>query len=245
MALKGKERPAAEALVKLLTELGREADWEEGEDPPDVIVRLKDKERWGLEVTALHQYFETDTGERSRKAVENPLVQMCEEIKAHVADIENAQYLLTGTGPIEKADREKIVREAEAHIRSGSTDPTDLGSHGRIQIRTVKSPVPVSYMIGLDPVARTPGGGRLVADIAANLNYALDRILADKLPVLRQLTAYDRRVLFIWAEHFFAEPDTVRGILDSKRITSEDVDVILLQHERQLHWVADPSHVFV
>ena len=34
--LKGKEKPAAEALEKLLEELGRAASWKPGEDPPDL-----------------------------------------------------------------------------------------------------------------------------------------------------------------------------------------------------------------
>ena len=85
----------------------------------------------------------------------------------------------------------------------------------------------------------------MIANITANIGYALDRILAEKLPVLRQLRMYDRRILLIWAEHLFAEPDIVREILQGKGITSDDVDTILLVHDGRVYWVADPSHVFL
>jgi len=77
------------------------------------------------------------------------------------------------------------------------------------------------------------------------LNYALKRILDAKLPRLKKVTDYNRRLLLIWSGYYFAEATAVKEILDRRKLTAQDVDSILFIDDGSiLHWVADPAGLF-
>jgi hypothetical protein len=244
MVLKGVEEAAARALAKLFEDLKRPTTWNPGPDPPDLEFEIDGDGRWGVEVTELHQYFEKAGAEESRAAVDRPLIHMCERIRSQVKDQENSHYLLSVNGPIETPSPREIEERAVRYIRSGSREEQVLDEKGLVRIRAITSPVRVSYLVGLDPEARNADGLTLTANIRATLEYALNRVLAEKLPILRELSEYDRRVLLIWSQYLFAEPPLVKEILETKGLTKDQLDCILLVADGKIHWVADPAGVF-
>ncbi len=245
MALKGAEEPAANALQGMLAKLSFKSAWKPGADPPDLEFEVEELSgTWAVEVTELHQYFDRAGKAESRASVDRPLERMCERVQARVGELRNHRYLIVANGPIHGTALRAVEEAAEHYVRSGNTEEVSLDKDGRVRIRAVLSPVHVSYMIGLDPHQLGPGGQTLVADIRSNLSFALERILAAKLPRLAPCTGVNRRVLLIWSEYFFAEPALVREILREKDISKEQVDSILLAADGEVHWVADPGRLY-
>ena len=100
-------------------------------------------------------------------------------------------------------------------------------------------------MTGLNSDVRAAGGQAIAADIHANLEFALNRILAEKLPRLQKLEGFERRILLVTSAYLFAEPNEVRDILQTHQITAKQCDTVLLIDESgNVHWVADPGCVF-
>ena len=244
MTLKGNEEAAGSILKRTLDELGIHAEWRPGDDPPDLVFEVENRGHWAVEVTELHQYLQMGDKTESRATVTEPLLKMCERVQAMVFGDLNKQYLIDGLGPVTKPPLRDIEKRAAAYIRSGRTDEQTLDDHGNIRIRTITSPVRVGWMIGLDATAPGPTGS-LSADVRSNLEFALDRVLSAKLPVLATLTGYSRRILLIWRDYLFAEPEMLKDILATHSLTADKVDTILFATESGIHWVADPGRVFV
>ena len=84
----------------------------------------------------------------------------------------------------------------------------------------------------------------MAVDVRANVEFAIDRILAAKLPRLASLTGFDRRVLLVSRNYLFAEPQMLKEILETRNVTREQVDTVLFATEDKVHWVADPGRLF-
>ncbi len=245
MALKGIEKPAAKALQGMLARLAFRSFWKPGADPPDLEFQIEEpSETWAVEVTELHQYFDHAGKAESRASVDRPLEKMCKRIQARVGELHNRRYLIIVNGPVHGTPLQAIEEAADHYVRSGKTEEVSLDKDGHVRMQAVLSPVHVSYMIGIEPHERGPGGQTLVADIRSNLSFALEQILAAKLPRLAQCTGVNRRVLLIWSEYFFAEPSLVREILREKETPKEQVDSVLLATDGDVHWVADPGKLY-
>ena len=242
MVLKGIEQPAAEALEALLGELGQETAWQPGDDPPDLVFRVG-SERWAVEVTELHQYFDRGGVEEARIASDKQLIGMCREVQGRVADLRNRNYLISANGPVSKPERARIAAEAERYIRSGETAEHQLDDGGAVRIRALQRAIRIDFIVGLEIEAVVPGTGQSVASLNASVGHAVDRILREKLPTLRRLAGYDRKMLLIWSQNVFADPDEIRELLSQRDL--QGVDTILLVYDGRVHWVADPSQVFI
>ncbi len=247
--LRPEEERAAKKLQETLAYLGFKSTWEPGDDPPDIVFEVEGCGRWAVEVTGLHQYItkdkkdKKDGKEESRLAVTEPLIKMCDRVQAQVADLSNSGYLIMGFGPIRSPSLKEIEKRAVAYIREGKSDEEPLDDDNRIRISRHKRPVQVEWAIGLD--GRTMGaGGAISADLKATVTYALDRILKEKLPSLATFTGYDRKMLLIDKNYFFADPEIVREILSERSLTRGQVDTVMLVTESKVHWVADPGEVF-
>jgi hypothetical protein len=112
-----------------------------------------------------------------------------------------------------------------------------------IQART--APVTVSWMAGLDGSAMTPDGTAMIADVMRTLDYAIGRILNAKLPRLKNISGYNRKLILIWSDYFFADAIRIKELLSKWNLTREDVDtLILIDATSKVNWVADPGGVF-
>ena len=232
------------------------------------------QERWGVEVTGLFQYVDWDGEEGNRKNIEVPLHRLCERLKAHVPASVITGYLIFGSGPHD-ADLRRIEERAAEYIRSGRTgrelldlpeaaekfkhflkehpnDPRLIASvqkvaeeNSHFSISAITKPVQVTWGGMLQGGAKIPNTETMVADVQATLQYTIGRILDAKLPRLKKVNGYNRKVLLIWSGYFFAEADRVKEVLDARKLTTQDVDTILfIDGNSELHWVADPAGLF-
>lgn len=231
-------------------------------------------ERWGVEVTGLFQYVDWDGEEGNRKNIEVPLQRMCERLKARVPASTTTGYLIFGSGPHE-ADMRNIEQRAVDYIGSGRTgrefldlpeaaekfkhilnehpdDPRLIASvqklaeeNAHFSISAITKPVQVVWGAMLQGAARIPNIDKMVADVGATLEYAIGRILDAKLPRIKNITGYRRKLLLIWSGYFMADAARVKEVLDARKLRTQDVDSILLvDGDYDIHWVADPAGLF-
>jgi hypothetical protein len=231
-------------------------------------------EHWGVKVTGLFQYVDWDGKEANRKDIEIPLDRLCERLKAHVPANVITGYVIFGSGPHD-AEMRKIEERAVEYIRSGRTgrelldlpeamekvkhilnaspnDPRLIAlvkktaeANAHFSISAITKPVRVQWGAMLQGGARIPETDTMVADVSATLQYAIGRILDAKLPRLKKVTGYTRKLLLIWSGYFFADGERLKEILDARKLTAQDVDTILLiDGDSELHWVADPAGLF-
>ena len=245
MALRPEEKEAARLFKATLSKLGIESEWKPGGDPPDLVFDVGGAERWAVEVTRLYQYFNRGKGVESRAAATEPLIKMAERVQAMVMDQTNSDYRIIGSGPIERPSIGEVIKRALAYIRSGRSDEENLDDHGRVRIRRTTSPVRVGWMVDLHHSVRGADGSSVSSDIEANIRFAIDRVLKEKLPRLESLKGYDCKMLLITRRYFFADPQMVSKILSTRDLSAAQVDTILFATESEVHWVADPGGVFI
>ena len=80
----------------------------------------------------------------------------------------------------------------------------------------------------VDGTARTPDGNVMLADIQGSIDYALGRILSEKVPRLSQFAHWEKRVLVMVSEYFFADSENVRVGLQKRSGEIAPIDEIYL-----------------
>jgi hypothetical protein len=225
----------------LAEKLNLKVSWQPGQDPPDFVFTVN-SEQWAVEETQLHQYIQLRNKPESRQAIEEPLARMCERIKATAQPAANRDYIIGVFGPVEDRKLGDIEQAIVEHIRSGQLESKQVADSVRVEV--VPRDARIEYMIGLQTGVMAAGGEAISADVHANLEFALDRILDQKLPRLEKLGGFKRKILLITSAYLFAEPSNVTDILHSRQITTKQCDGVLLIDEREnVHCVADPGCV--
>jgi hypothetical protein len=231
-------------------------------------------EKWAVEVTGLFQYVDWNGEEKNIRNVQAPLHRLSERLKKALPERTIVAYVVSASGPFD-SDLKDIEQRAVDYIKSGKTereyldlaqavaeiedsltaDPADpriraivtgvAERNARFTIQAITKPMKVSWVAGLDGTARTPDGQAMIADVMATLRSGVQRILDAKLPRMKALTGFQRRMLLIWSDYFFAEPERLKEVLDEKRLTADDVDTIfLIDGYSEVNWVADPAGLF-
>ncbi len=172
------------------------------------------------------------------------------------------EYIKRGETKPEYLDAEEVLSAFEDMLRPGSTDPavqtvlesalnSMLAAQGRVRICTQPGSGRVDWAAMLEGTATIPGPdvpGRdkpTIADIRATLDYSVQRILDKKLPRLRKVSGYDRKMILIWTDYLFADIDRISEVLSSRKLASEDVDsIVLIGPDSRLGCVADPGGLF-
>jgi hypothetical protein len=241
--MKENERRAADILNAFLAgKFSLKVSWKPGENPPDFVFMV-DSEQWAVEETQLHQYIQLRNKPESRQAIEEPLARMCERIRATAKPAANRDFIIAVLGPVEDKKLGDIEQAIVEHIRSGQLERKQVADS--VNVEVVPSEARIEYMIGLRTGVKAADGQAVAADIHANLDFALNRILDQKLPRLEKLEGFKRRILLITSAYLFAEPGNVRDILHSRQITAKQCDtVLLIDGSGGVHWVADPGCVF-
>jgi hypothetical protein len=241
--MKENERHAADILKAFLAEkLNLKVSWKPGEDPPDFVFTVN-SEQWAVEETQLHQYIQLRNKPESRQAIEEPLARMCERIRAAAKPAANRDYIIAVFGPVEDRKLGDIEQAVMEHIRSGQLASKQVADSVKVEVMPREARI--EYMIGLNTGVMAAGGQAISADVHANLEFALNRILDQKLPRLERLEGFKRRILLITSAYLFAEAGNVSDILHSRQITEKQCDTVLLIDESgSIHWVADPGCVF-
>ena len=197
MPLKGVEEPAANLLKQWLIRAGHQSEWAEDDDPPDLVFEVEGLGRWAVEVTELQQYFDQDGEPSERTTIEQSLLRICDNVRAKIGNELQRTYWLNINGPVARKSLRKIERRAIDYVQSGKTEEEVLDNNGRARIKTFPSPPRFVGTVGLDQSVRGGDGESLIADIHANHQCSLRRILKEKLRRLKNLTMYQRRILLI------------------------------------------------
>jgi hypothetical protein len=245
MPLKGIEEQAANLLKERLIKSGYQAEWQPGDNPPDLVFEVNGLDQWAVEVTELRQYFDQNGEPNERTTIEQSLLRLCDKVRAEVSSELQRTYWLHANGPVVSPSPHIVGQRAIAYVRSGKTEEEVLDNHGRVRIKTFSSPPRFVGTVGLDQSVRGGDGESLIADIHANHQFSLNRILEEKLPSLACLTMYQRRVLLIWNSYYFGDPLAVREILAETTLPAEQLDSVFFVFENEVHLVANPGELSI
>jgi len=226
------ERCAAERLKAFFETNGHIVSYKPGPDPhapPDIVFRA-DEATWGVEHTQLFQYVEGGNGELSRLDVTKPL---CDRLKEQLLQETKGErksswrfFLLGPLNPkqlraIKQAAKWAILKDDPSYFEDFQTD--------EVKLKRVQDDACTIYVIcGLSASSRIPGSNRLTADIQGEIDYTISRILRQKGLRLEALSGYDKRVLLIDSEYFFADPANVAQAIRSSAALSSGWNLIFL-----------------
>lgn len=261
--MKGNEERCARAFHGVLRRSGMESMWVPvANDPPDLLFTVE-AQRWAVEVTELHQYMTLPerSEPESRHAFERPIERLCERIQKKAKFGAQRTYLIDFRGPIDRATSEIVEHRALEFMARGETghrfldaepiahpDPVarhflkmEVEGRARVRIEAFRGPAKVICIYGPDGDVLGGDGEHFSSDIQATITHSMDRMLGDKLPKLRRLTGYDRRVLLLWREYPFATALTLASELASRDL--EGVDAVLLVSSAEISSAADPGGV--
>jgi len=109
----------------------------------------------------------------------------------------------------------------------------------RVRIKGQPGMQEIVLASGIAPLASIPGTATSYSDVRANLDYALDRVLAAKLPRLQPLSGqYDKRVLLIWLAYPMWDFTDLYESVKSKPTKPDELDgILVVDHEGQVHFV--------
>lgn len=214
------EVASATALKEFLKNRGVDSNYERGDNPPDWVFFVGN-ERWAVEVTELHPYVVGPDGEPiGLSSVLRPI----EENLSAVAPVDSESLqefdmpIFAGPTPRPRWKREK--ERLAAHAGGPA-------------------------LIGIRPGTR---GGDRVSDhtsLTKQVEYSVSRSLVKKMPRLRQLQLYSRKVLLLKSEFItLAYPNHIPNFLATLKLDKGAIDGVFLVIDSTASLVADPGEVF-
>jgi len=236
---------------------------------------LEVPEKWGVEVTGLFQYVEWNGDIINIRNIQAPLEGLCKRLTKYAQELQNGlTYSLFVRGPY-RAKLSDLEERARDYIKGGVTnqrilddvetrrlfgdglnDPPDLPgidgmianmieAHAQVFISGQPGMPEVTLTNMLEGVARVPGTDTMAADIMASLTYGVQRLLDEKLPIMKKVTEYDRKMILVWSDYFFAKLDRVSEIISRAALTNEDIDsIVLIEPTGVIGCVSDPAGMF-
>jgi hypothetical protein len=61
----------------------------------------------------------------------------------------------------------------------------------------------------------------MIGEIMPVLEYAIGRILKAKLPRMKNVIGYKRKLILVWSDYFYAEPERVTEVLMKHNLTTK------------------------
>jgi hypothetical protein len=224
--MKPSEKWARAKLSDCLTRRGLKFSCEEGENPPDLVFVVAG-EKQAVEVTELHQYIDAGR-EESTITIEHRLIGLVKKIDRETAK-RSQGYVVTLKGPLTSNQVRTILAEATNHILASKDEPLSIGGKGECEITSPKTAdISLNWVIMVDGAAKAPDGNVMLADIQGSIDYALGRILSEKVPRLSQFAHWKKRVLVMVSEYFFADSANVRIGLQKRAGEIAPIDEIYL-----------------
>jgi len=224
--MKESEEWAKAKLSEYLALRGLKFSCKKGENPPDLVFSVEGEEQ-AVEVTELHQYIDSGR-EESTITVEHRLFGLFKRIDRETAK-RSRGYVVSLKGPLMRKQAQKILAEAKSHILASRGEPLSIGDKGECKVTPRRTgDTALSWIIMVDGTARTPDGNIMLADIQGSIDYALGRILSEKVPRLSQFAHWEKRVLVMVSEYFFADSENVRVGLQKRSGEIAPIDEIYL-----------------
>ncbi len=225
-SLRPEELQSAEKLKHFIISQGYEVNYEPGEDPPDIVMKVGD-EKWSVEHTSLHEYVEADGDELSRVGWGEMVLELGQRVLRATEGKRKAGWSLTVFGPFGK----NVLNEIEkAAVEAIATDDPDYFSRQIYPDReylnsTLKDITLTRYeddsrgfviSQGFRSLSLLPEQRGLVANVQARTDYAVNRILKNKTSKLVDIKGYDKLVLLIENRDFLIEAIFVENSLRNK-----------------------------
>jgi hypothetical protein len=162
------------------------------------------------------------------------------------------EYIRSGRMAREFLDFPEAAAKFQHILKDRPDDPRLIASVQKLaeenchfSISAITKPVQVVWGAMLQGAAGIPNTDKMLADVGATLKHAIGRILDRKLPRLKSVTGYQRKLLLIWSGYFMADAASVKEVLDTRKLTTQEVDsILLIDDASEIHWVADPAQLF-
>lgn len=227
-SMRPEERRAAKRLKAFLEAGEHTVSYEQGPDPPDIVFHV-DGVAWGVEYTQLFQYVDGGTGELPRPSIDAPAFYLEKRLRQRTEGQRKSGWILTLLGPINLKQRRAIEQAAEQAILNDDPSYFDGIHIDEVGLKRVQDDACTIHVIsGLSASSRIPGSNRLTADIQGQIDYAIGRILDEKVSILKALSDYDKRVLLIERRYPFGNPSNVAQSIRSYAHPSIGVNLIFL-----------------
>jgi hypothetical protein len=122
-----------------------------------------------------------------------------------------------------------------------------LPEYERVYIKADPDATGVWLMSGVSGTDKLPDNGGFVADIAASIEYSIQRILKEKLPILKdRVIGYDRKLLLIWNDLPLAKSAEIAKALRTRSLDNQHLDAIFFAEFgwKAVSLVLDPAGLF-
>ena len=224
--MKPSEEWAKAQLSDYLTRRGLQFSCKEGENPPDLVFSVEG-EKHAVEVTELHQYVDSG-GEKSTITVEHRLFHLVNKIDRETSK-RNRGYIVFLKGPLTEDQEREILAKAKQHILASKAELFSIGEKKECEVTPNSGKdTALAWIIFVDGTAKNPDSDVMLADIQGSIDYALGRILKEKVPRLKQFASWEKRVLVIVSEYFFADDENVRVGLQKRSAEIAPIDEVYL-----------------
>lgn len=221
------EEYAAQRLCEFLRGRRSDCTYVPGDDPPDYVFEVNGA-RWAVEVTELHDYVDAGRPQSSLGLVAG-LKKILDDIDRETAASRKSEYTIVLKGPISPQEVPEIKRQAINHIRENNRERLACGENEECEIFSEGGPGPRLNLIPfVDGRARLPRSTNIHANIQATVDDAVSRILARKVPNLRHLCEFDKRVLCVLFQYPFADDGNVRSAFSQHEDQLRDLDIVFL-----------------
>ncbi len=224
------EKRAAERLKIFLQENRHPVrfEFESGSDPPDIVFDV-DNSKWAVEHTQLHPYVDSGGNELSGLGVHSVAYNIKERLQKKTEGKRNSSWVLGIIGPLTSKQRSLIEEAAEKSILCDSIDYfADISEKQAILEQKSNGCNTIEVISALSGSSQLPNSNHPTANIQAQIDYAIERILKEKAPILTTLTNYDKRVLLIESQYIFARQDNVSQSIQTYSNLTGGVDLIYL-----------------
>lgn len=200
---------AAKRLKTFLEAKRHIASYEPGPDPPDIVFYV-DGVTWAVEHTQLHQYADSGNSELSRATIDARALDLQKRLRRGNKGQSKAGWILFLFGllnpkqlhAIERAAEQAILNDDPSYFEGVQTDEAKL-------IRVQDNACTIRVLSGWSAYSRIPESNRLTAHIQGQIDHAIGRILNEKVPILKALSDYHKRILLIESQYPFANPTNV------------------------------------
>jgi hypothetical protein len=192
-----------------------------------------------------------------RRVFEPAVHDICERINKNFGSQLSMGYALFVSGPLDPKVFRELEQRILNYIQSGNTEETALDhgeavalvlksvggdpsdpmvqwavqsvapQYERVYIKGDAKAKGVWVMSGVSGIDKLPNDGGFVADVTATIEYSIQRILNEKLPIMTdRVHGFDRKLLLIWNDLPLAKSIDVVAALKARKTNGKHLDGI-------------------
>lgn len=230
--MKQSEKESGEYYFRYLCSKGFKPLYRKGPDPPDFVFSYDD-EKHAVEVTELHEYIEHNKKEIERLTILHSIDNICQKAAKKLGSELNRRINVVITYPLEKGYLSSLYKEIINYVNQGTNLEKKLFSKENCWISGEGQVPEITAYMAPSAKAIIPGTEKMSADIQANIDYAVKRVLDAKVPRLTVLKNFNKRVLIIYSNHLFGSADRVQDSINKNMEQIENIDKIFLLYKEE------------